>query len=308
MDRERNLRLRSFFLEEEGARGGKNDEYDDDDDRLGRWRQPARSSPGDAIDNVNDEQCENATPMFGVKVAACRALHEEPKMTGREKRGRMFVERPSDSLPPSCWGAMASKTSTTSTRGRGGDDACTSVSALRHKIHEFFQRLRKSTYVLSASLPTVDEEDGNVLTHAEDSDDDDYDGRDGGGTWKLESNNNVRRAFVRASSFRRRRHHGWGRRRVVHVDDDYHEASHTCRPPPTLLYLVGMPDPHASMTITMLSFYSFPPTGGTQSGTHHGGTKASLETLPCTRARVRCDRGDKRPDGGADECPVSLTR
>ncbi|KAL3794962.1 hypothetical protein ACHAW5_000426 [Stephanodiscus triporus] len=92
------------------------------------------------------EERDMMTTMIDWAVAACRALHEELKMTGREKRGRMFVEP-----------MGVKETSATSTRGGGGDDACT-------------------------------------------SDDDDYDGRDGD-AWKLESNSNVRRAFVRAEEF-----------------------------------------------------------------------------------------------------------
>jgi len=210
--------------------------------------------------------------MFAVKVVACPTLRSELRMNGREKRGRMFVERPI---------ALSSSSSeTTTTHDDDADDAaassseyaCTSLAALRRTIHEFFRRLKKSTYVLSASLPVLDGE-GNVLTHAEDDGNDmiHSDKNDTTtiasasalGTWPLESDDDVRRAFVRAEDFfrqHRANNETSSMKRptiVLHVTKDPNAPP----PPPPPAYLTDMPDPHSSPTMTMLSFYSFPPNG-----------------------------------------------
>ena len=139
-DRERNLKLRQIF------------------------RESSTSSDG-------------VPPMFAVKVVTCPTLRSELKMNGREKRGRMFVERPQ--------GEEDSQ-----------DYACGSVKALRKTIHEFFRRLKKGQYILSASLPTLDEE-GNVLTH----DDVSEENHTLFGTLPLESDLDVQRAFAEAQDF-----------------------------------------------------------------------------------------------------------
>jgi predicted sulfurtransferase len=242
----------------------------------------------DVVDDDNDEDDEDedeedtnyvgrssaSSPditMFAVKVVTCGALRAELKMTGREKRGRMFVERPSD----------FDVNYDNNRRGDDRDDdssssyACNSVAALRRTIHEFFRRLKKSTYVLSASLPTFDV-DGNMLTHPETDDDDDNDynvkgGADdvvdcdntvGGGTWSLESDDDVRLAFVRAEEFYREHRSSATTMMkrptlVLHVTKDPNASPP--RSPPS--YLRDMPDPLTSGTMTMLSFYSFPPGG-----------------------------------------------
>lgn len=247
-DRERNLRLRTLFTE---AHDG------------------AKEKDGSGMTTI-------PPPMFAVKVVACPTLRSELKMNGREKRGRMFVER-----PPSSSSSSSSRLGDNDGNDDGydyerqvgewqGDDAdaaehaCKSLGALRRTVHQFFRRLRKSTYVLSASLPTLDE-GGNVLTHA-------YDGKDAPGeedatgTWPLESDDDVRRAFVEAEEFYL---HHLGQQNdatsamkrptlVLHVTKDPN-APPLPPPPP---YLIDMPDPKASDTMTMLSFYSFPPDGG----------------------------------------------
>ncbi len=224
-------------------------------------------------DYVSASTSPNIT-MFAVKVVTCKTLRAELKMTGREKRGRMFVERPSNfDLDYGC-----------AHRGDDDDDgdnnssstyACNSIAALRKTIHEFFRRLKKSTYVLSASLPTFDV-DGNMLTHPQMEDDEiDVNGKDGlddvadgdnglggEGTWRLESDDDVRWAFVRAEEFylEHRTSSATMMKRptlVLHVNKDPNASPP--RSPPS--YLVDMPDPQSSETMTMLSFYSFPPGG-----------------------------------------------
>ncbi len=62
-------------------------------------------------------------------------------------------------------------------------------------------QLKRSTYLLSANLPTFDN-DRNVLR----GDEDDIASLRGGGTWRLKSNNNVRLAFACAEEFFLERH------------------------------------------------------------------------------------------------------
>ncbi|KAL9178631.1 hypothetical protein ACHAXT_001969 [Thalassiosira profunda] len=230
-DRERNLKLRELFLEEHQAdRGGK--------------------EGGDG----GQKGAHRAPPMFAVKVVTCPTLRAELKMNGREKRGRMFVER-----PPFFSDADSS-------HGQAEEDggteeyACTSLKALRKTIHEFFRRLKKSTFILSASLPTLDEE-GNVLTHADDMPMEGDNSTGMLGTWSLEADEDVQRAFQEAEDFflRHREHNQTSALKrptmVLHVTKDPNAPP----PPPPPPYLEGMPDPLASPTMTMLSFYAFPP-------------------------------------------------
>ena len=183
-------------------------------------------------------------PMFAVKVVACPTLRSELKMNGREKRGRMFVERPQE-------------------EANAHEYACNSVKALRKTIHEFFRRLKKGQYILSASLPTLDEE-GNVLTHEDPAIMDDASSNHTlFGTFPLESDLDVQRAFAEADEFffnHRSLNETSALKRptiVLHVTKDPDAPL----PPPPPPYLERMADPRASPTMTMLSFYAFPPGG-----------------------------------------------
>ena len=272
-DRARNLRLRGLFLEEGGGDDGGDDDgsrrrrrsrspggkVDDDDDDVERRDEcdEGRTDDGGGGSSSSDDDRHDvsypAMPMFAVKVVACRTLREELRMTGRERRGRMFVERPAD-----LFGDCDRDVVDDGDSSEDEDHACTSMTGLRRTIHEFFRRLKKSTYLLSASLPTFDE-GGNVLGGDED---DVMSSR--GGTWRLESDDDVRRAFLRAEEFFLERRllaaAATAMRRptlVLHVTKDPDASP----PPPPPHYLVGMPDPKSSPTMTMLSFYSFPPGG-----------------------------------------------
>lgn len=217
-DRERNLKLRSLFSEESQQAGGS------------------------GVDVL---------PMFAVKVVTCPTLRTELKMNGREKRGRMFVERPhffSDG---------------TVTDEDSSNYACMSLKALKQTIHEFFRRLKKSTYILSASLPILDES-GNVLMY-DDDEESDGDDRQVLGTWMLETDKDVQKAFVEAEQFflqhQELQSGGESLKRptlILHVTKDPNAPL----PPPPPPYLENLPNSSLSPTMTMLSFYAFPPNGG----------------------------------------------
>jgi predicted sulfurtransferase len=220
-DRERNLKLRNLFHEET------------------QHQHPSSS---------------NVSPMFAVKVVTCPTLRSELKMNGREKRGRMFVERPS---------IFTSKQNYDDDNDGTSDDeneyACMSLKALKQTIHEFFRRLKKSTYILSASLPILDE-DGNVLMSEEGDDSASM----GTMMWSLETDEDVQNAFLKAEQFFQRHledNEATSMKRptlVIHVTKDPDAPP----PPPPPPYLKDMSDPLTSPTMTMLSFYAFPPDGG----------------------------------------------
>lgn len=224
-DRERNLKLRNLFHEE-----------------TSQQQHPSSSSS-----NI-------PPPMFAVKVVTCPTLRSELKMNGREKRGRMFVERPS---------ILSNKQDDNNDDGTIDEEneyACMSLRALKQTIHEFFRRLKKSTYILSASLPILDE-DGDVLMSEEG---DDNDASTGTMMWSLETDEDVQNAFLQAEQFFQRHledNEATSMKRptlVIHVTKDPDAPP----PPPPPPYLKDMADPLTSPTMTMLSFYAFPPDGG----------------------------------------------
>ncbi len=81
----------------------------------------------------------------------------------------------------------------------GGDNddryTCTSMYGLRCKLHEFFRRLKRSTYLLLASLPTFNNR--NILG----GDKDDVPSSQGGRMWRLKSDINIQRTFAPADEF-----------------------------------------------------------------------------------------------------------
>ena len=216
-DRERNYRLRTLFSQE------------------GQQQQNVENGAAGSDDG------SGVPPMFAIKLVTDRTLRTELKMNGREKRGRMFVKRPPSSVHSE----------------EEEEYACTSLKALRQTIHEFFRRLKKSTYLLSASLPVLDEE-GHVLMY--DTDDEDHQVE---GTWSLNTDADVQHAFREAEKFfiEQQTDGQGGMKRptlILYVTKDPNAPL----PPPPPPYLENMPDPNSSPTMTMLSFYAFPPNEG----------------------------------------------
>ncbi len=278
INRERNARMHSLYLEEISQN---NKKMSTTTTAITTTTTTTTSDSGH--DNTNNHIIDNVPRMFAVKVVTCPMLQSELNMNGREKRGRMFVERPSyfssADLPPST--STASTTASLSTNSAvnyevecdmdvevglevADGHACTSLSALRRTIHEFFRRLQKGTYILSASLPEFDEE-GNILIHDEDGDIDDPGSttisRGNVETWPLESDDDVRKAFNSAEEyFLQHQRNNLALKRptlVLHVTKDPNAPP--LPPPPA--YLTKMSDPKTSPTMTMLSFYAFPPHG-----------------------------------------------
>eukprot|EP00586_Coscinodiscus_wailesii_P019407 CAMPEP_0172502070 /NCGR_PEP_ID=MMETSP1066-20121228/156121_1 /TAXON_ID=671091 /ORGANISM="Coscinodiscus wailesii, Strain CCMP2513" /LENGTH=343 /DNA_ID=CAMNT_0013277175 /DNA_START=58 /DNA_END=1086 /DNA_ORIENTATION=+ len=80
--------------------------------------------------------------LFAVKVSVCPTLRRELNLNGREKRGRVFIDRLDDE-----------------------GNATTTIKGLTTRVHEFFRALRRSSFVLSGSLPQV-AEDGTLIPYS----------------------------------------------------------------------------------------------------------------------------------------------
>lgn len=102
-------------------------------------------------------------PLFQVKVHVCEELRNDLRLSGREKRGRVFLERDSA--------------------------AVASFRSLKGQLHGFFAALRKDTYLLSGSFPRVDEE-GKVIVDTSSSE-----------CWPITTDEHVKNTFQKADSF-----------------------------------------------------------------------------------------------------------
>lgn len=173
----------------------------------------------------NGEDTEFLIPaLYAVRVSACEDLRNELRLSGRERRGRVFIEL--------------------------GSPATRSLKALKYDIHAFFKALRKSTFVLSASLPEV-LPDGSINIPS-------LDNMNSNNTWTIETDEDVAKTFATADAFFQTPTSAALKRPsvIIHLSKDPNAPP----PPPPPAYLKNMEDPSKSDTMTMLSFYSFPPT------------------------------------------------
>ena len=164
--------------------------------------------------------------LYAVKLSVCKELRDELKMNGREKRGRIFIEL--------------------------GSDGSKTLKGLKMELHSFFRSLRKSTFILSAALPEVGE-DGSILAPA---DEDGYNAYPGNlQYWDISHDDDVLKLFEKVHAFADK-HPLMKRPSVfIHVQKDPNAPA----PPPPPKYLEKMNDPSQTESMTMLSFYAFPP-------------------------------------------------
>lgn len=169
--------------------------------------------------------------LFAVRVSVCQELREELKMNGREKRGRAFIEV--------------------------GSDGTKTLKGLKIEVHEFFRALKRSTYLLSAALPEV-AEDGTIVSPSNIETDPTSATAN---FMPLNSDEDVERAFRMAEEMYGDASLGGDRLKrpsiLLHVAKDPNAPP----PPPPPKYLEGMADPAQTESMTMLSFYAFPPDG-----------------------------------------------
>jgi hypothetical protein len=180
--------------------------------------------------------------LYQIRVSVDKILRDELKMNGREKRGRVFIEKDSD--------------------------GCKSLKGLKFEMHAFFRALKKSTYILSASLPTV-LGDGTIFSPGDENHH--VDGTDPyKDFWDIASDEDVLETFQKAQEFFQTYNEGLSgedsqNKRLKRPSILIHVRKDPNAPPPLPLpkYLENMPNPKETETMTMLSFYSFPP-GGVQ--------------------------------------------
>jgi predicted sulfurtransferase/predicted O-methyltransferase YrrM len=169
-------------------------------------------------------------PLYQIKVWVSEELRQELKLSGREKRGRLFIETESDGT--------------------------TSLKGLQQELYGFFSALRKNTYLLTASIPLISE-DGTIESRSS------FDGDDEDTTWKIESDDDVLKTFRKANEFfeQYNQEHTENPLTRPSIQISVSKDPNAPPPPPPPSYLIDLPDPSKSETITMLSFYAFPPGG-----------------------------------------------
>lgn len=175
-----------------------------------------------AADNDDSAEEFQVPPLYAVKIWVEEELRQDLKLSGREKRGRVFIESASDGVQ--------------------------SIKGLKSEMHAFFAALKKNSYLLAASLPTV-AADGTLLSPDESN--------VMQSSWPIETSEDVVKTFRAADQF-------------FATADSLKRPSiqilvlkdpNAPLPPPPPKYIENMPDPKASKTMTMLSFYAFPPAG-----------------------------------------------
>lgn len=176
---------------------------------------------------------EQRQRLFAVKVTVCEKLRSELSLNGREKRGRVFVAT--------------------------DDDAVSFAAGLRVRLHEFFRRLKKDTYLLYAALPKEVSPDGNVISPSlSESDDKEVEAAflKEHDFWLVDSDDAVSETFRKASEYYQQQLPGTLKRPSLLLHLSPNPDAPKPLPPPA--YLEGMPDPADTQTMTMLSFYAFP--------------------------------------------------
>ena len=171
-------------------------------------------------------------PLYAVKVWVADDLRNDLALTGREKRGRVFIE-------------AAAATS---------DGATTTLRGLKQELHAFFRALRKNTFLLRGSLPLV-APDGTLLSSPEDGN---ATAAATNASWPIETDEDVIRTFQTADAFFEE-NQSLLKRPSIQISVLKDPNAPPLPPPPT--YLQDMQDPNESETMTMLSFYAFPPKG-----------------------------------------------
>jgi len=235
-----------------GKRQSRQDALDEDKQRNLRLKRLLSTQASTDNNDANGiSQTGYPIPkMYQIRISVDQEIRQELKMNGREKRGRVFIENDSD--------------------------GCASLKGLKFEIHAFFRALKKSTYLLSANLPTV-LENGSIFSPGDEKVQvegvDPYEE-----FWDVGDDEDVKRTFEKADAFFQS--YNDGLEEEVGVGDSDGDSNGLSRrltrpsvlihvrkdpnalpPPPPPAYLDNMANPKETETMTMLSFYSFPPGG-----------------------------------------------
>ena len=252
-DKQRNLELKRLLQH------GTNDITDSTDS--------TDSSSGEPRKDISDTGFQIPS-MYQIRISVDQTLRQELKMNGREKRGRLFLTTDSDGV--------------------------SSLKGLKFEIHAFFRALKRSSYLLSASVPIV-LEDGSIFSPGDESNGNHGNGNHGNhgngnhdngnhdngnhgndnqeynpyqNFWEVGNDQQVLQTFQQANEFFNTHNQNYAPDSnapqklkrpsiLIHIRKDPNAPL----PPPPPAYLLNMPDPIDTETMTMLSFYSFPPNG-----------------------------------------------
>ncbi len=161
--------------------------------------------------------------LYSIKVWVDDALRDELRLSGREKRGRVFIE--------------------------SGSDGLTTLKGLKQELFSFFRALRKDTFLLSASLPQV-APDGTIQTTEHPNE-----------AWAITTDEDVVRIFQSADDYFEKQLNSSTPLKRPSIQINVLKDPNAPPPLPPPAYLEGMADPDTTETMTMLSFYAFPPQG-----------------------------------------------
>lgn len=182
----------------------------------------------------NSSDLSSSHTLYAVKIWVDDELREELKLSGREKRGRVFIE--------------------------AGSEGTKTFRGMKDEMFGFFRALRKNSFLLTANLPRFDE-NGNVVVVAhsssieEDSNDDVL-------SWIIENDEDVVKTFAVADEyFHNSTLSSTFPLKRASIQINVRKNPNAPLPPPPPAYLDGMPDPTKSESMIMLSFYAFPPSG-----------------------------------------------
>jgi UPF0176 acylphosphatase like domain len=179
--------------------------------------------------------------LYALRVTVSPELREQMKhqLRGRERRGRVFVEESSG--------------------------ASTSVAGFRQELQRHFASLRRDSYIVQASFPTIIETTNGLnetvraveYPNSEAQSNHSLSGVGDDG-WTIETDDDVLALLSTAREFQRLHPDLFARPTMV-LQLVPNPNAPPSPPPPA--YLEGMQDPRNSSTLTMLSFYAFPPMG-----------------------------------------------
>ncbi|CAJ1949761.1 unnamed protein product [Cylindrotheca closterium] len=190
-------------------------------ERLDRNMKFKRLLHNDSTTNSDQESPFVVPPLYAVKIWVDIDLRQEMRLSGREKRGRVFLE--------------------------SGSKGVQTISGLHQELYGFFSALRKNTFLLSASVPPITA-DGKVESLPPKE----------GEAWTIETDDDVIATFQKADEFF---HESAVKLQRPCIQINVLKNPNAPPPPPPPAYLEGMADPKQSETMTMLSFYAFPPQG-----------------------------------------------
>ncbi|KAG7370094.1 rhodanese domain containing protein [Nitzschia inconspicua] len=180
---------------------------------------------GSSSNHKNTDQTTEfqVPPLYAVKVWVDDALRSELRLSGREKRGRVFIET--------------------------SHNATQTLKGLKQELHGFFRALKKDTFLLRATLPRLSD-DGTTILSPETTD------QAMEGSWEISTDNDVVKTFRMADDFFQ---NATLQRPAIQINVLKNPNSPPPSPPPA--FLQDMANPNDSATMTMLSFYAFPPSG-----------------------------------------------